>query len=84
LYEKNPPMWKEKSRDLIQLNLSIINKNELISVFSRTISRDYHHIKNTYINGWKHKFTTSRMNSNKNKEISYQVGMSNQATEGEI
>jgi hypothetical protein len=48
--------------------------------FSITISRSYHHIKNTHILGLKHKFITSRVDSNRNKEMSHQVGMNNQAT----
>jgi len=58
-----------------------INNNGLTNLFSRTISKDYHHIKNTYILGLKHKFITSKVNSNKNKERSQQVKMNNQAIE---
>jgi len=63
---------------------STIDNNELKSVFSKTISGGYHHIKNTYILWLKHKFITSRVDSNKNKERHHQVGMNNQATREEV
>jgi hypothetical protein len=47
---------------------STINNNGLTNVFSRTISRCYHHIKNTHILGLKHKFITSKVDSNKTKK----------------
>jgi hypothetical protein len=46
-------------------------------VFSRTISRGYHHIKNPHIFGLKHKFITIKVDSINNKERSHQVGMNN-------
>jgi hypothetical protein len=57
-----------------------INNNRLTNVFSRTTSKGYHHIKNTHILRLKHKFITSRVNFNKNKERSHQKEMNNQAT----
>jgi hypothetical protein len=74
----------EKSWDLVQLKLPLSIIMGLQIVFSRTISRGYHLIKNTHIFGLKHKFITSNVDSNKNKEMSYQVGMNNRATGEEI
>jgi len=66
------------------IKTSTINNNELTNVFSKTIFRGYHHIKNTHILGLKHKFITSKVDSNKNKERSHQVGINNGATGEEL
>jgi len=75
---------REKPRDLVQLKLPLSTIMGLQIVFSRAISRGYHHIKNTHILGLKHKFITIKVDSNNNKERSHQVGMNNRATGEEV
>jgi hypothetical protein len=59
---------KEKTMRPSPVETFTINNNGLTNVFSRTISRGYHHIKNTHILGLKHKFITSKVDSNKTKK----------------
>jgi hypothetical protein len=51
-----------KNHGTLKLPLSTIMGLQI--VFFRTISRGYHHIKNTHILGLKHKFITSKVDSN--------------------
>jgi hypothetical protein len=72
---------KEKITGPSPVKTFTINNNGFTNVFFRTISKGYHHIKNTDILGLKHKFISSRVDFNNNKERSHQEEMNNQATE---
>jgi hypothetical protein len=63
-----PSGVKGKTTGPSPVKTSTINNNGLTNVFSRTISRGYHHIKNTHILGLKHKLITSKVDSNQTKK----------------